>query len=206
MANTRVNTRKIVNKIVSNRNRVVIEGLTKALLMTLGTGTVIGVALAFPHVGLLYREFKKKQWEDAKRRGLLRSTIKRLERQKLVSWREKDGELQLTLEEKGKRRVLKYKIDQLSIRETNKWDGLFRIVTFDIPEDKRIAREMFRKKLKELGFQRLQKSVFVIRLPCKDEIDFLRHSLEISPHVLYIVAKDISSVEKSIEKSIERWG
>lgn len=163
--------------------------------MTLGTGVVIGVALAFPAAGLLYREFKKKQWQDAKKRGILRSTIKRLEKQKLISWKEKDGELQLTLEEKGKKRMLQYKVDQLAIKETNRWDGLFRIVTFDIPEDKRMAREMFRKKLIELGFQKLQKSVFIIRFPCKDEIDFLRHSLEIVPYVLYIVAKDISSVE-----------
>ena len=60
------------------RERAIIGGLTKALLMTLGAGVVIGAALAFPAAGLLYREFKKKQWEDAKRRGLLKSTIKRL--------------------------------------------------------------------------------------------------------------------------------
>jgi len=189
MVDTKNNTRK----------RVIIGGLTKGLLMTLGAGVVISAALAFPGAGLLYREFKKKQWEDAKKRGLLKSTIKRLEKQKLLSWKEKDGELQLTLEEKGKKRVLKYRINELRVKETNKWDGLFRIVTFDIPEDNRIAREIFRKKLIELGFQKLQKSVFIIRLPCKDEIDFLRHSLEIAPHVLYIVAKDISSIEKRIE-------
>lgn len=178
------------------RERAVIGGLTKALLMTLGAGVVVGAALTFPAAGLLYKEFKKKQWEDAKRRGVLKSTIKRLEKQELISWKDKDGELQLTLEEKGKRRVVKYKIDHLAIKETSRWDGHFRIVTFDIPEDKRVAREMFRRKLIELGFQRLQKSVFVIRFPCKDEIDFLRHSFEIAPYVLYIVAKDISSVLK----------
>lgn len=191
----------MASTVINTKKRVVIGGLTKALLMTLGAGVIIGVALAFPAAGLLYREFRKKQWEDAKKRGLLKSTIKRLEKQKLVSWKEKDGELQLTLEEKGNKRILQYKIDQLAIRETNRWDGLFRIVTFDIPEDKRMARELFRKKLKELGFQKLQKSVFIIRFACKDEIDFLRHSLEISPYVLYIVAKDISSVEKSIKEA-----
>lgn len=196
MANTKNNTRDRIR----DKNSLVIKGLTKGLLMTLGVGVVIGAALAFPAAGLLYKEFKKKQWEDAKRRGALKSTIKRLEKQELVSWKEKDGELQLTLEEKGIKKVLKYKIDQLAIKETSKWDGLFRIVTFDIPENNRIAREMFRKKLIELGFQRLQKSVFIIRFACKDEIDFLRHSLEIAPYVLYIVAKDISSVEKNIEK------
>ena len=184
--------------MVNKREGVVIGGLTKALLLTLGTGVVIGTALIFPGVGLLYREFKKKQWEDAKRRGVLRSTIKRLEKQKLISWKEKDGELQITLEEKGRKRILQYKMDTLILKNSGKWDGLWRVVIFDIPEDNRKAREFFREKLKDLGFQRLQKSVFITRLECKDEIDFLRHSLEISPYVSYILAKDVSSIEKSI--------
>lgn len=180
------------------REKVMIGGLTKALLLTLGTGVAIGTALVFPGVGLLYREFKKKQWEDAKKRGALRSTIKRLEKQKLISWKEKDGELQLSLEEKGKKRMLQYKMDALALKETGRWDKLWRVIIFDIPEANRKAREFFREKLKVLGFQQLQKSVFVTRLECKDEIDFLRHSLEISPYVSYILAKDISSLEKKL--------
>lgn len=180
------------------REGVVIGGLTKALLVTLGAGVAIGAALTFPGAGLLYREFKKKQWEDAKKRGILRSTIKRLEKQKLISWNEKDGELQLSLEEKGRKRILKYEMDSLSLKDTGRWDGLWRIVIFDIPEDKRVAREFLREKLRDLGFQQLQKSVFVTRLKCKDEIDFLRHSLEISPYVSYILANDVSSLAKKL--------
>lgn len=183
-----------------NRRRegAVIGGLTKTLLLTVGAGVVIGTALVFPGAGFLYREFKKQQWEDAKKRGVLRSTIKRLEKQKLISWKEKDGELQLTLEEKGRKRILQYEMDTLTLKNTGKWDGLWRVVIFDIPEDKRNAREFFREKLKDLGFQQLQKSVFITRLECKDEIDFLRHSLEVAPHVSYILAKDVSSIEKRI--------
>lgn len=180
------------------RDKAVIGGLTKALLLTLGAGVVIGTALVFPGVGLLYKEFKKQQWEDAKKRGVLRSTIKRLEKQKLISWKEKDGELQIALEEKGRKRILEYKIDTLILKDASKWDGLWRVVIFDIPEDNRKAREFFREKLKNLGLQQLQKSVFITRLECKDEIDFLRHSLEISPYVSYILAKDVSSIEKRI--------
>ena len=180
------------------RERAVIGGLTKALLLTIGTGVVIGTALVFPGVGLLYKEFKKQQWEDAKRRGVLRSTIKRLEKQKLISWKEKDGEAQLMLEEKGRKRILRYKMDTLALKNTGKWDGLWRVAIFDIPESNRKAREFLREKLKDLGFQQLQKSVFVTRLECKDEIDFIRHNLEISPYVSYILAKDISSLGKRI--------
>ncbi len=184
--------------MVKKREGAVITGLTKALLLTLGTGAIIGTALIFPGAGLLYKEFKKQQWEDAKKRGVLRSTIKRLEKQKLISWKEEDGELQLTLEEKGKKRVLSYRIDGLTLKNNGKWDGFWRVVIFDIPEENRNAREFFREKLKDLGFQQLQKSVFVTRLECKDEVDFLRHSMEVAPYVSYILAKDISSLEKKL--------
>ena len=170
------------------------KGLTKIVLMSLGAGAVIGTALLFPGVAFLYKEFKKEQWESAKRRGRLRDTIRRLETQKFVSWKEKDGELSLSLTEKGKKKVLKFNIDEMSIKIPRKWDGLFTVVVFDIPERKRDARDIFRKKLKNLGFYQMQKSVFVHRFECRDEIDFLRHELEIAPFVNYILAKDISTV------------
>lgn len=182
--------------MVNKREKAIIRGLTKAVLLTLGAGAVIGVALMFPGAGLLYKEFKKQQWEDAKKRGVLRATIKRLEKQELVSWSEIDGEVKLTITEKGKKKVLQYDIDKLEIKDRGGWDGFWRVIVFDVPESKRDARDLFRKKLKDLGFYQLQKSVFLTRYECKDEVDFLRHSLEIAPHVLYIKAKDISGIQK----------
>lgn len=170
------------------------KGLTKIVLMSLGAGAIIGTALIFPGVGYLYKEFKKEQWEKAKRRGRLKDTIRRLETQKFISWKEKDGDLILTLTEKGKKKALKFNIDEMKIKIPNKWDGIFRVVVFDIPERNRDARNIFRKKLKDLGFYQMQKSVFVHRFECREEIDFLRHELGVAPFVNYIVAKEISRV------------
>lgn len=183
--------------MVNKRPKMVVTGLTKGILIALGAGTVIGVALMFPHIGWLYKEFKREQWKEARRRGILKATIKRLERQELVSWKEENGELRLTLTDKGKKRILQYNIDTLKIDEKQKWDGLWRVIIFDIPESKKVAREIFREKLKKLGFQRLQKSVFVSRFECKNEIDFLRYAFEIAPYVQYILAKEISGLRWS---------
>lgn len=170
-------------------------GLTKGILVGIGAGTVIGGALVFPGIGWIYKEFKKKQWEKAKNRGILRATIKRLEKQQLISWAEKDGELRLTLTDRGKKRVLQYNIDDLAVDDTKRWDGLWRVIIFDIPEGKKAAREMFRNKLRSIGLHQLQKSVFVCRFECKNEIDFLSHALEVGDHVQYILAKEISGLK-----------
>lgn len=42
-----------------------------------------------------------------------------------------------------------------------KWDGIFMIVIFDIPEKQRVVRDNLRDKLRELGFGMLQESVWI---------------------------------------------
>jgi len=169
-------------------------GLTKGLIVAIGAGAVITTALVFPATGYLCKEFEKEKWEKSKKRGILKSTIKRLERQKLVAWREINGELRLTLNKSGRQRILKYKIDELKLREQKKWDRLWRAIIFDIPEKDKLAREMFRKKLRELSFFQLQKSVFVTKLECREEISFLANSFGVSSNVRYILAKEIEGL------------
>lgn len=88
---------------------------------------------------------------------------------------EKDGyDIKIFLTPRGEKRIKKYKIDDLKIIEPNKWDGKWRIVIFDISNNQRVERNAFRKKLKELGFYSLQKSVWLHSFDCKKEIGILR--------------------------------
>lgn len=45
--------------------------------------------------------------------------------------------------------------------QNRKWDGRWRLVIFDISEKERKARDALRAKLKELGFGKWQKSVYI---------------------------------------------
>lgn len=45
--------------------------------------------------------------------------------------------------------------------EEKDWDKKWRVVIFDIPEEKRVIRNLFRRNLKKWGFKHLQKSVWV---------------------------------------------
>ena len=46
-------------------------------------------------------------------------------------------------------------------------DGMIRILVFDIPEDRKLSRDRFRQRIKMLGFQLHQKSVWVSRYDCE---------------------------------------
>lgn len=70
-----------------------------------------------------------------------------------------DGKPYLQLTQKGKENIKK-KFPLLTLNQ-NKWDRKWRIVIFDIEEKNKAVRETFRRKLKELGFGQLQKSVWI---------------------------------------------
>lgn len=46
------------------------------------------------------------------------------------------------------------------------WDGRWRIIIWDVPEKRRVTRDLLRYKLKWLGFKQLQKSIWITKTNC----------------------------------------
>ena len=132
-----------------------------------------------------------KEWRKINERNL-RIAIKNLYKSKMVDFREnQDGTVLTILTDKGNKRILKYDIDKIEIKKPNRWDKLWRLVIFDIPEDKNLGRKALVAKLKELGFYPMQKSVFIHPHECKDEIYFITEMFELAPYVRFLRVKDI---------------
>ncbi|MDO8676399.1 MAG: CRISPR-associated endonuclease Cas2 [Candidatus Azambacteria bacterium] len=140
-----------------------------------------------------FRIVKKiaKEWKKINEQNL-RKTIKRLYRSKMIDFKENsDGSVTLTLTKEGKKKILRYHLDDIFIKKPTMWDGLWRVVIFDIPEDKRQGRVALRTKLEELGFYPVQKSVFIHPYECQDEIDFILEIFELVPYVRFMRVKSI---------------
>lgn len=132
-------------------------------------------------------------WKDIEKRALHRA-IRNLYRSKLVNIEEKSDEtLILTINEKGREKILKYKLHEMKIPQMSKWDKKWRMVVFDIPEPKKKVRDIFRFHLKKLDFLEFQKSIFIHPFECKNEIDFLIEFYNIRPHVRFIIAEEIDN-------------
>lgn len=97
-----------------------------------------------------------------------------LKRQGYIRTKYNKGQMHISLTEKGKKKAGWLQIDELKIGKPRKWDKKWRIVTFDIIHLKKVHRDAFRGKLKELGFQPLQKSVWIHPFNCRDEVGLLR--------------------------------
>lgn len=120
-----------------------------------------------------------------------RTCISRLSSQKLIN--KNEGNF-ISLSDKGKKKGLAafieaetrlYKNDELS------WDGVWRLVFFDIPEKKRKFRDYLRRILKTVGFREFQKSIWAYPYPVPTFIKELLFDEEVRSHVKFVIASSI---------------
>lgn len=165
-----------------------------------GYGKLAGKVLALLASGVMLgftkdRKMRRELLEEADKiwlsidRKTLNQLLKRLKLQGLIAFSDKSNrEESIKLTEQGRRRAVAYKFYNLSLKPRKKWDGKWRIVLFDIPEQKKKTRDALRRKLKRLGFLEFQKSVFIYPYPCEDEINFVINFFNIHDMVYYIEA------------------
>lgn len=133
-----------------------------------------------------------KEWRKMKRR-YLHDCIREFYRDKLIDFKEDGGVCRIILTEKGQRKTISFEVDNMMIKKPISWDGKWRMVVFDIPEDKREARIALHKKLINLGFYNLQKSIFIHPFNCLDEVEFLVELFQIRPYVRYVEISKITN-------------
>lgn len=189
-------------KIKKTLKKVLENPKTETVLNFLKAGAVLATVFLFPGAAkgisslLLKKEdYDYEPWEKFNQRRL-RQVVKRLVKRKLVSFKtDKSGLSTVVLTENGKKEILKYNLEKLKIQKPEKWDKKWRVVIFDVNENKHHLRDRLRRKMKTLGFFALQKSVFVHPYPCKREIAFLRQIYGIGKDVSVFTAIDLEEEE-----------
>lgn len=167
---------------------------SKEILKLLAGGTVLAGSFLMPGLAKLLPSLEE-PWSDFDLYRL-RQSLKRLKRRKLIAIREENREVSIVLTKKGKEEALRYNLEKMQIKKPNRWDKKWRVVVFDIPEKKKQAREELRKRLKQLDFYPLQKSVYVHPYSCGKEIEFLRQNYGVQDEVSLLVVDKFEPEEE----------
>ncbi|MEK7516525.1 MAG: hypothetical protein AAB562_02920 [Patescibacteria group bacterium] len=95
-------------------------------------------------------------WKFYKEQAINRRHLYAAKRSKLIETRKAGERMMIRLTDKGYRKVLR-----AELRDTKKRcpDGIC-LVTFDIPESQKTARDTLRRLLRECGFKQLHRSVW----------------------------------------------
>jgi DNA-binding transcriptional regulator PaaX len=162
------------------------QNLQRTLLLTLATAGIVAWAIIAPNI---LRLLKHLPGDPIRYR--LRTAAGKLVAKKYAVWIKKGDAYYLRLTENG-RKALAFEQSRLSLTNTKRrWDGRWRIVTFDIPERRRSIRARLREMMKSVGFIRLQESVWVYPYDCEEFMALLKAELKIGRNVLYVIADSI---------------
>ena len=170
-----------------------IKSIARCVLAVLGVAGVLTIAAVAPNSVQMLKMFGLKD-KRYKTRSVY-SSLKRMQSRRLIEITENDGQTTIRITENGRKRLLNYNFETMTVPAPKKWDGKWRIVGFDIPEKKKQAREALRNKMRELGFMVLQKSLFVLPYDCKKEIEFIGEFFGVNKHIIYAEASFISNQE-----------
>ncbi len=161
------------------------------LLAIVAGGAMIGmtfVLAALPGLAHIFKLFDAKTNIE---RDRVRQSIRGLERHGYLQIYKKNGEEYVKITPLGKEMMMHRSIILMRPKKPEKWDGLWRLVMFDIPENRRKARNALRFALQKMELAQIQKSVFAYPYPCKEEIDFVAGYFKIRKGITYATANNI---------------
>jgi CRISPR-associated endonuclease Cas2 len=171
----------------------------EALLMTVAAAGIISIAVLAPNAMQILKPFlKDKKYSRTKavernidsliRSGLLTRSIN------------KKGEVTVSLTKRGKwESLLRGKLQD---ENKQKWDGVWRVVIFDVPNEKRKMRNELRRGIRMFGFHQLQKSVWVYPYQCDEFVRLVKEHLGVTSDVLIMEVQSIEN-DKELKKHFE---
>lgn len=135
-------------------------------------------------------------WEYPLKKSSLAQALKRL-REKGYIEKIPDNEVNFLLRNKDESKII-FKLTEIGREfvllskpeDEIQWDGKWRIVVFDIPEKKRVVRDILRGRLKLWGFTNWQKSVWATKKNLTNKLRNLIKELGIEEWVLVIESEN----------------
>ncbi len=174
------------------RERKKKENIRSALLAAVGLTGVVLVAAVAPNLPVALSRLPSMQ--RAKLKYQYRSVLGRLAAQGYVIFEQRDGKKYARITDKGRKTLaLEQEKGKLDLSKKRRWDRRWRVVIFDVPERRRVIRGRLRRTMQELGFVRLQDSVWVFPYDCEDFVALLKADLKIGHSVLYMIVEEIEN-------------
>ncbi len=162
--------------------------LQKIILATIATAGILSVMAVAPNAlqALSMMGFGKKNHHRYK----IDTSRKRLVQNGLLEYTK---ERLLKLTPKGEAKLRQLELHEYKTKKPKRWDKKWRVLIFDIREDKKTLRDKVRRTLMTIGFIRLQDSVWVYPHDCEDLVTLLKADFKVGSEVLYLIVDKIEN-------------
>jgi CRISPR/Cas system-associated endoribonuclease Cas2 len=166
--------------------------IQQALLAAVALTGVVLVAAIAPNAPVALA--KLSSVKRAQLRYRYRTALGRLAVQGYIVFEKHGDKKYARITEEGSK-VLAFEKEKAKLSNIKKkrWNGRWRVVIFDVPERRRQTRDRLRDIMREVGFVRLQDSVWVFPYDCEEFVSLLKAELKIGVAVLYMVVEQIEN-------------
>lgn len=138
--------------------------------------------------------------QNSEERNRVWKALKYLESQDHIAFTQRGGERVVVITPSGWRAVAVVQknahLEGITPRTPKTWDGLWRLVMFDIPLSHEHARLPLKQKLIDFGFETYQKSVFIHPYNHSREVAEVAECLGVSDFVRFVTARNVSNEDE----------
>jgi CRISPR/Cas system-associated endoribonuclease Cas2 len=184
-------TRKVVEanaKIVRRRTNI-----QHVLLHTIAGAGILSVALLAPNALQVLRMFDSAKARRMDPKYLFGSAFEKLLIKDMVRIEMTETGKRVRLTEKGAHELARMVARNPDTRVHRRWDKRWRMVIYDIKEERKVVRKRLQGLLHGFGFYKLQNSVWVYPYDCEALLILLKADFKIGSEVLYIVVEQIEN-------------
>ncbi|MFA4953949.1 MAG: hypothetical protein WC641_01400 [Patescibacteria group bacterium] len=179
---------------MKRRAREKTKQLTFALLEILALGgliTLIGlISNGYGSTKLFGKFGRYSAWR-------IREAVRRMKLLNLINYDTEDDESPIVLTPKGMKRYKIQSLTEIFSARPKKWDHMWRMLFFDIPEAKG-RRKAFRRTLKRIGLYPLQESVYITPHDYRKELMELSRAYGVTSDVVMTTTMSLGGWEKIV--------
>lgn len=162
--------------------------IAKMILACIGVAGIALLATATPGIAHILPRPKRREYSKSK----LDRSLQNLLKKGWVKFARGSTGWRIELTEKGLAELTAYEMQQKLLQPEKHWKGKWHILIFDIQEERKKVREKVRRTLVNMGFCRLQDSVWVYPFECEEVMELLRTKYGVRHEALYVKAEKIA--------------
>jgi len=124
-------------------------------------------------------------------------SVRNLASMGLIECFQSENQPYFRLSNEGKKRLNSNVLDDDTALVSNNWDGYWRIIILDLPEERKSEREALRYLLKKAGFVCIKNSVWISIYPYEHLFTNIKKDLDLMTEMMIVVTNNI---DKETEK------
>jgi CRISPR-associated endonuclease Cas2 len=176
-----------------SKKRTQKANLQKAILGTIFAVGGLSIALVAPKMAKILTKMEPDFMKNKFRKYSFNRSFNKLKNAGLIVFEKTERGNFVRLTPKGEAKLRLLELNNYKIKKPKQWDGKWRILIFDIKEERKGMRDKIRRTLNTIGFIRLQDSVWVYPYDCEDLIMLLKADFKIGKDLVYIIADSIEN-------------